>query len=154
MIIIYLIAIFCLSLFIALLLIVITFIFSEKEKRKKRLIFYGFAPLVGFYTLFFVGLFGAFIVSEIKNIDAGVGDCWYVQINGTSKLTFIDLEENAYLEYEGQYIISDVSFINQAENQIVGKTSKMNISILILKIKNLRLIKLKTNYLNVFGYLN
>jgi hypothetical protein len=78
---IYWIAIFCLSLLIALLLVVFTLIFSGQEKRKKRLIFYGFAPFLGFYTIFFVGLFGAFIVSEIKEIDAGVGDCWYVPIN-------------------------------------------------------------------------
>ena len=37
------------------------------------------------------------------------------------ELTFIDLEENAYLEDDGQYIISDVSFINQTGNQIFWK---------------------------------
>ena len=119
---IHLIAIFLISAFIALVWIVLTRILAKEEKRKRKILFAGLAPFIGLYSLYFLGLFGSIIVSEIKGVDIGIGDCWYVPVKDNCKLTFIDLPEQSYLDDNNKTIIESIEFIQQTEKNVLGKT--------------------------------
>ena len=119
---IHLIAIFVISSFIAMVLIIITKLFSKEEKRKKRILLAGLAPYVGLFSFYLFGFLGSTIVSEIKDVDIGYGDTWYVPIKDNCKLIFIDLPEQAYLDDDEKTLIENVAYIQQTENKIVGKT--------------------------------
>ena len=119
---IHLVVIFLLSAAIALVWTILTRLLSKKENRKRKILFAGLAPFFGLYTLYFLAMFGSIIVSEIKGVDAGIGDCWYVPIKDNCKLTFIDLPEQSYLEHDNKTIIESIKFIQQTEKSVLGKT--------------------------------
>ena len=119
---IHLIAIFILSIVIALVASIITFFISNQEKRKHKILIAALSPFIGLYTLYFAALFGSVVVSEIKNIDVGIGDTWYIPVGSNCQLMFVDLPEQAYLNHEGQTVIADISHIQQIENMIFGNT--------------------------------
>jgi hypothetical protein len=118
----HLVAIFLISSLMALCWILLTWFFSKIEGRKKKMFFAGIAPFVGLFTLYFFGLFGSIIVSEIKDVDIGFGDCWYVPIKANCKLTFIDLPEQAYLEDDNKTLIENVAYLQNTKDKLVGKT--------------------------------
>lgn len=119
---IHLVAIFLISTFFALVSIILTRVLSKVENRKRKMFFAGIAPYVGLYSFYIFGLFGAILVSEIKNVDIGIGDCWYVPIKGNCKLTFIDLEEQSYLDDDNKTLIESVAYIQLTEDKLFGKT--------------------------------
>src|SRR5262245_1547356 len=121
--IIHLIVIGILSGVIATVSAIITFIASKKETRKRNMWTAIVAPFVGLYTLYIFGLIGSGIVSSVKNVDIGIGDAWYVPLQDNCQLLFIDIPEQAYIEKDGQTIISEVSQLQQINNKIIGKTS-------------------------------
>ena len=119
---IHLVAIFLLSAVIALPCAILTRLISKKEKRQRKILFAGISPFIGLYTLYFIGLFGSIIVSEIKGVDVGIGDSWYVPIKDNCKLIFIDLPEQSYLDDDNKTVIGNIEFIQQAENSVLGIT--------------------------------
>ena len=119
---IHLVAIFLLSAVIALPCAILTRLISKKEKRQRKILFAGISPFIGLYTLYFIGLFGSIIVSEIKGVDVGIGDSWYVPIKDNCKLIFIDLLEQSYLDDDNKTVIENIEFIQQTENSVLGIT--------------------------------
>ncbi|HNI43990.1 MAG TPA: hypothetical protein PK230_04780 [Chitinophagales bacterium] len=119
---IHLVAIFLLSTVIAMVWVNLTQLFSTEEKRKRKMLFAGLAPFVGLYTLYFLLFGGTIIISEIKNVDIGIGDYWYVPIKDNCKLAFIDLPESSYIIEGDTTVIQDVEFIEQTEKNVIGKT--------------------------------
>ena len=122
----HLIAIAAFSGIIAAIVTLITFFFSKKENRKRNMLTSICSPFVGFYTFYMCGLFGSGIVSVIKNVDIGIGDAWYVPLPNNCQLLFIDIPEQAYIEKNGQTVISEVSQLQQLDNIILGKTGNNN----------------------------
>ncbi|MBC7749163.1 MAG: hypothetical protein H7Z76_11420 [Methylotenera sp.] len=118
----HLIAIGIFSGLIAAIVSIITFFSSKKENRKRNIWTAIFSPFVGLYTLYMCGLIGSGIVSTIKNVDIGIGDAWYVPLPDNCQLLFIDIPEQAYIEKNGQTVISEVSQLQQLDNKILGKT--------------------------------
>lgn len=123
-IIIHLIAIFILSIVIATVGSIITYFVTNKEKRKRKIILAFISPFVGLYTLYICGLIGSIIVSEITNVDVGIGDTWYVPLENNCQLLFIDVPGHASIEKNGQTVISGVLQIELNGNQISGKTNE------------------------------
>ena len=119
----HLIIIFILCIIIAVIAGLMTFFLCDKEKRIRKLIFSVISPFVGLYLIYFCGLFGSIVVSEIKNVDIGIGDSWYVPLPNNCELLFIDIPENAYIEKNGQTVISEVSQLQQIDNEIIGMTT-------------------------------
>ena len=118
----HLIVIFILSVIISIVVGLLTFHLSKKEKRKQKVFAAILSPFFGLYTLYFVGLLGSIVVSEIKNVDIGIGDSFYVPLIDNCELRFIDSPDYAYIENNGQQIIHDISKIQQIDYQIFGKT--------------------------------
>lgn len=110
-----------LSALIAVIASIIAFFSSKKEHRKRNILTALFSPFVGLYTLYLCGLIGSGIVSTIKNVDIGIGDTWYVPLPDNCQLLFIDNLEQAYIEKNGQTVVSDVSQLQQLDNKILGK---------------------------------
>lgn len=108
---------------IATIASIITYFSSKKESRKRNIWTAIITPFVGLYTLYICGLIGSGIVSAIKNVDIGIGDAWYVPLADNCQLLFIDIPEQAYIEKNGQTVISEVSQLQQAGNKIFGKES-------------------------------
>ncbi len=102
--------------------VIITFFSSKKETRKCNILTAIYTPFVGLYIFYVVGIAGSIIVSEINNVDIGIGDTWYVPLPNNCKLLFIDIPEQACIKKNGQSIISDVSHLQQIDNKIIGKT--------------------------------
>jgi hypothetical protein len=120
---IHLIAILIVSFVIAVPASIITYFVGKKEKRKRKVFVAFTAPFVGLYTLYICGLIGASIVSEVKKVDIGIGDSWYVPLENNRQLLFIDLPEQAYIAKEnGQILISEVSAIDEVGSLVFGKT--------------------------------
>ena len=119
---IHLVAIFLISVVISLVWTILTRLLSKEEKRKRKILFAGIAPFIGLYSLYFLGLFGSIIVSEVKGVDEGIGDCWYVPIKDNCKLTFIDSPEQSYLDDDNKTIIESIEFIEQTDKKVLGKT--------------------------------
>lgn len=117
----YFIIIFITSLILAIIALVISLIFSKKENRKRVVLMSVFSPFVGFFTLSFCLLFSTILISEIKKIDIGIGDIWYIPLPNNCQLTFIDVPEKAFIKKNNQTVISDVIKIQQTENLIFGK---------------------------------
>jgi len=113
-----------LSFIIAIIGGLITAYFS-KERKKRKILLAFLAPFLGFYTLYFCGIIGSVIVSEIKKVDIGMGDAWYVPLKNNCQLLFIDLPEKGYISNEetGQLLISDIIEIEEKGDAIFGKIS-------------------------------
>lgn len=118
----HLIAIGIFSGLIAAILATISFFASKIENRKRNIWTAIISPYVGLYTLYICGLIGSGFVSTIKNVDIGIGDAWYVPLPDNCQLLFIDIPEQAYIEKNGQTVISEVSQLQQVDNKILGKT--------------------------------
>lgn len=102
----------------------ITYFLVKKRKTRKTL-FAFIAPFLGLYTIYFSGLIGSVLVSEIKKVDMGIGDAWYVPLKNNRQLLFINLPEKGYISNEetGQLLISDIIEIAEKGDDIFGKTS-------------------------------
>jgi len=121
--IIHFIILFVLSAIVGVISSLITLFVSSKEKKKRKILLAAFLPFQGFYTLYFLALIGSGIVSEIKGVDIGIGDAWYVPLNESCQILMIDSPERAYLECGDQTIISDISHINLIGEMVYGKTN-------------------------------
>jgi len=98
------------------------FITKNKEKRKRRIFLSVFLPFQFFFTIYILGIAGSIMVSEIKDVDIGIGDSFYVPINETCEIHMIDIIDNAYLECNGENILSSVSSILPTDDKIFGET--------------------------------
>jgi hypothetical protein len=110
---------------IAGIAIVIINIFSSPEKRRRYILFASIFPFIGLHTFYFLGLIGSGIISEIKKVDIGIGDSWYVPLPNNCRLSFGDITEYAYLDKNGEPIISNITQFQQIENQVFGKTKEL-----------------------------
>lgn len=119
------IAIFVLSCVVGLIAIIITYFLSKSEKKKRKLLFAFFAPFIGFYSLYILAFAGSIFVSELKNVDIGIGDAWYVPVKDDYEILFIDVPETAFIakHESGQIFVSDITDIVQKDNMIFGKRS-------------------------------
>lgn len=123
---IHFVVIFFLSVIIAIAGSIITYFVSNKEKRKRKIFAAVISPFIGLYSLYIFGFIGSIIVSETKNIDIGIGDTWYVPLENNCQLLFIDLPEQAYIEKDGQTILSEVLQIEENGKIILGKKNNEN----------------------------
>lgn len=120
-------AIFILSLIIGVIAVIISY-FKAKNKRKRKLFFAFTSPFIGFYACYVSAFFGSLIISEIKGVDTGVGDEWFVQISDNYVLSFIDIPDYGSIYYSdgGEAFVSDIAEIEQQDNLIFGKTTSEN----------------------------
>ncbi|WP_299051736.1 hypothetical protein [uncultured Polaribacter sp.] len=121
-IIIHLIVIFVLSFIIAIIGAITIYFLSKNNKRKRKTILALILPFIGLYTLYFSCLMGSIMISETKNIDIGIGDTSYIPLDENHQLLFIDLPEHAFIEKDGQTVISGVSKMEQTEKHVLGTT--------------------------------
>ncbi|MDI1304117.1 MAG: hypothetical protein PSX42_04595 [bacterium] len=105
--------------------IIISFV-TKGEKKKRKIILSIFIPFHIFFSFYILGLIGSIIVSETKKVDIGIGDSWYAPIDESYQILMIDLPEQAYIECNGESILSDVSEIQQIEKKVIGKTHNEN----------------------------
>lgn len=116
-------AISLLSLVISFIVTTVTYFTSKsKAKRKRRIFLALISPFIVIYTASFFMLTGSFILSEIKKVDVGFFDSWYVPLGNNCQLLFIDIPEQAYIENDKQVVVSDLFQIEQQGNLILGKT--------------------------------
>ena len=118
----HLIFLFIISSIIALFSGIITGILSGPEKKKRKLILSIFIPYHIFFSFYFFAFIGSVFISEIKKVDMGIGDSWYVPIDESYQILMIDLPEQAYIECNEKSILSDVSEIQQIEKKVFCKT--------------------------------
>ncbi|SHF41693.1 hypothetical protein [Chryseobacterium takakiae] len=99
--------------------------FLVKKKRRRKILFAFIVPFLGLYTIYFCGIIGSVIVSEIKKVDAGIGDAWYVPLKNSRQLLFIDFPKEGYISNEetGQLLVSDIIEIEEKGDAIFGKIS-------------------------------
>jgi hypothetical protein len=122
----HLIFLFILSSIIAFFSMLITYFISNPEKKKRKLILSIFIPFHFFFSFYVLAFIGSVFISEIKKVDIGIGDSWYAPIDESYQILMIDLPEQAYIEYNGKSILSDVSEIQQIEKKVIGKTHDEN----------------------------
>jgi len=115
--------IFILSAVIALISGVFTALFSKKERRKRKILLAVVYPFVGLFSIYFTAGVGAVVVSEIKNIDIGTGDAWYVPLTRHCQLTFIDVPDTAYVDSNSATLISGISEVGRRNNKFYFKTA-------------------------------
>ena len=96
---------------------------KDKGQRKRRMFLAVSLPFHFFFTLYILAFAGTFIVSEIKDVDMGIGDSYYVPVNETCSIQMIDVIENAYLDCSDEAIISGISHIFPTESKIYGETT-------------------------------
>ena len=120
---IYFIVLIILSTIVAAISLLITFFISKnKENRKRRFFLSVFLPFQFFFTIYILGLVGLIIVSEFKNVDIGIGDSFYVPINGNCEIQMIDILDEAYLECNNQVVINQITSIFPTKEKIFGET--------------------------------
>jgi hypothetical protein len=112
-----------LSIVLAIIAGIITYYTTPEERRKRTMRVATIAPFLGLYIFYFASLAGAMIVSEVKQVDMGIGDVWNVPLANNYQLVFIDLPEQASIEKNGQTVVSDVVTINLQKDRIFGKTA-------------------------------
>ena len=120
---IHLVGLLVLSIVLAIIAGVITYYTTPAERRRRTMRVAIIAPFLGLYTFYFASLAGAMVVSEMKQVDMGIGDVWNVPLAENCQLVFIDLPEQASIEKNGQTVVSDVVSINQQKDRIFGKTA-------------------------------
>lgn len=101
---------------------ILTSFVTKGEKKKRKILLAFFIPFHIFFSFYFFGLIGSIIVSQTKKVDIGIGDSWYAPIDESYQILMIDLPEQAYIECNGESILSDVSEIQQIEKKVIGKT--------------------------------
>jgi hypothetical protein len=119
---IHLIALFFICLFLALVGMLLTRFLAQPEHRTRKIVYAALAPFIGLYTLYVLALMGSLLVSELKQVDVGLGDHWYVPLPNHCTLSFIDLEEQCYLEDDATTITEGVAQLAQKDALIYGKT--------------------------------
>ena len=120
-IIIHFIVIFIISCLIAVVSGLTTYFVSNKEKKKRKVFLALIIPFQALFTIYLLVITGSIIISEIKNVDIGIGDSWYAPLNDSSQILMIDLPEQAFLECNGQSIISNITHIQQINDDVYGK---------------------------------
>lgn len=118
---IHLVLIGLLSLILSVPISITTYFLSKKEKKRRTILAFC-SPFIWLYSMYFLAFTGSIFVSEIKNVDEGVGDYWYAPINGKYKISFIDLPEHAYIEDEETEIIADIDEVQLIGNKFIGNT--------------------------------
>lgn len=118
----HLIFLFIVSSIIAFFSGIITYFISSPEKKKRKIILSIFIPFHIFFSFYIFAFIGSVFISEIKKVDIGIGDSWYVPIDESYQILMIDLPEQAYIECNGKSILSDVSEIQQIEKKVFCKT--------------------------------
>jgi hypothetical protein len=121
---IHFVVIFILSCIIAFVSGLLTYFISNKDKKKRKIFLAIITPFQALYSFYIILLIGAIFISETKNVDIGIGDSWYVPIGNSCRILMIDLPEQAYLECNGVTLFSEVSHLQQLENNVYGKTFK------------------------------
>ncbi|MCE3076939.1 hypothetical protein [Chryseobacterium gwangjuense] len=122
---IHFVAIFILSLIIGIIAVIVTSFIVDKQKKTRKLFFAFCAPFIGLYTLYICAFIGGTIISEIKDVDIGIGDAWYVPIKDNYELLFIDIPDYGAISNKetGETYLSDISEIEQRGDLILGKKS-------------------------------
>lgn len=115
--------IFILGCIVAIVSAVVTYFVSNSDKKKRKLFLSAFIPFQVLYTLYILGLTGSIIVSEVNDVDIGIGDAWYAPLNENCRILMIDLPDHAFIECDGQSLVSEVLQIQQIDNRLFGKTS-------------------------------
>jgi hypothetical protein len=105
---------------------IITSIITKGEKKKRKILLSIFLPFQVIFSLYIFCIIGSAVVSEIENVDMGIGDSWYAPINESYKISMIDLPEYAFIEYNGSSILRDIDEIQQVDNKIIGKIDQEN----------------------------
>ena len=121
---IHLVFLFIISSIVSLFGVIITMLISNKEKKKRKVLLAILIPFHIFFSSYILGLIGSIIISETTNVDIGIGDSWYAPINVSYQILMIDLPEQAYIQYEDESLISDVSEIQQIDQKVFCKTYK------------------------------
>lgn len=130
-----LIVVFLISVIFAIIFSIISYF--TKINKKRKIIFSILSPFIFCFSLYFLALIGSGVVSRIKNIDIGIGDYWYVPLTENTKLSFIDLPENSYVEYNEKEQFTDVQKVAQIENDFYLKTSNDKIYLLTEKVNKI-----------------
>lgn len=122
---IHFVAIFILSLIIGIIAVIVASFIVDKQKKIRKLFFAFCVPFIGFYTLYICAFIGGTIISEIKDVDIGIGDAWYVPIKDNYELLFIDIPDYGSISDKetGETYLSDISEIEQRDGLILGKKS-------------------------------
>lgn len=120
---IHLIAIFILSLVCAVIGSALTYFISKGGGKRRKIILAFTAPFVGFYTFYICWIIGSSVIAANKKVDIGIGDAWYVPLENSRQLLFIDIPEQASIGKEnGPDFVSLVSKIEEDGSLILGKT--------------------------------
>lgn len=120
---IHLIAILILSVLVSLFSGVATILLVKKKEKRKHKIFLAFvAPFFGFFTFYFTALFGSILIYEIKQVDVGIGDYFYIPLAKECKLGFVDSFEHGFIECNEKDVIQKISEIQQVDSRIFGRT--------------------------------
>jgi hypothetical protein len=119
----HLIAILILSVLVSLFSgVAAIFLVKKKEKRKHKIFLAFAAPFFGFFTFYFTVLFGSILISELKQVDIGIGDYFYVPLSKECKLGFVDTFEHGFIECNEKDVIQNISEIQQGDSRILGRT--------------------------------
>ncbi|SHI43468.1 hypothetical protein [Flavobacterium terrae] len=120
-IVIHLVLIAILSVILSIPASILTYVLSKQGKKRKAIIAFC-SPFIWLYSIYLLAFIGSIFVSEIKNVDEGIGDYWYAPINEKYKISFIDLPEQAFIENEETEIIADIDEVQLIENSFIGNT--------------------------------
>ncbi len=118
----------------------LTYVLSKKGKKRKTIIAFC-SPFIWLYSMYFIALIGSIFVSQIKNVDEGIGDYWYAPLNEKYKISFIDLPEQAYIEDEETEIIDEIDKVQLIGNKFIGKTFNNKFFLLDLKTNKVTVIE-------------
>jgi hypothetical protein len=133
----HLVGLLILSAVIGFFAAIITYFTTTPPKKKRKVFLAAFVPLQGLMTLYILALVGTVIVSEIKKVDIGIGDCWYVPLNDSCRLLFIDSFEQAYIECNEESLMDGVASLQQQDERIFGITDEGKYFALNLKNKQI-----------------
>lgn len=97
------------------------FISKKENKITNSLINFLYAPIF-LYSSYFTAITGCIIVSEIKEVDIGIGDSWYIPLSTNSKLLFIDVLDNASIQKHDSCLVYNIEMIAKNNELIFGTT--------------------------------
>lgn len=90
--------------------------------RKRKILLALVSPFLFSVSWFFLTLIGMSVVAEWKGVDIGIGDSWYVRIDGDYALSMIDGTESGFIDFKGDQLQSDVRNLQQSGEKIYGST--------------------------------
>lgn len=147
-IIIFTIFLFATSFCIGLVAAIITYFVAKKENRRKKAMWAMMIPFAGIFSFFLLSLFSTVFIAEIKDVDMGMGDCWYVPLHNNTKLTFIDMPDQAFLEEEKVIIVDNIDSIGQNTNKIYISTPEKSYFQYNTSTKKLKQFKEESEFRN------